>query len=97
MQLSRNFEKSIQRRIIFAKCGDVHLSVHCVPIPILIFVPTLRIVNLQNQHDISEFVNAMENIVNVVRQLEICTGVCHEKYKPLWECSNRGEVDKSPY
>lgn len=97
MQLSRNFEKCVQRRLFFSRRGDVHLSVHCVPLPISNFVPCLKMVKLEDQRNLSEFVIAMEAIVNVVRELEICTGVCHDKYKALWETSNRGEVDKNPY
>ncbi|XP_034239868.1 uncharacterized protein LOC117644469 [Thrips palmi] len=58
MQLSRNFEKCTQRRIFFNTCGDVHLSVHCVPIPITNFVPCLKMVwrelpsVRQQEHDI---------------------------------------------
>jgi len=54
-------------------------------------------VKLLNSHNIPAFVDAMEIIVNVVRQFEICTGVCHKKYKPFWESCKRGEVDKNPY
>ncbi|XP_034252547.1 uncharacterized protein LOC117652025 [Thrips palmi] len=97
MQLSRNSEKCVQRRIYFNPRGDVHLSVHCVPIPISNFVSGLKMVKLHYQHDVSAFVAAMERVVNIVWQLEICTGVTHEKYKPFWASSTRGKIDENPY
>jgi len=95
--ISRNYGKCIQRWIFLTSFGDVHLSVHCVPIPISKFVPCLKMVKLKNEHNFFLFVDVMENLINIVRQLEICTGVCPEKYKPLWESSKRSEVDKYPY
>lgn len=97
MQLSRNFEKCVQRRIFFSRSGAVHLSVHCVPIPISNFVPCPKLGKLQDERSLSDFVKAMQAIVNNISEQEICTGVCQDKYKPLWESCKRGEVDKNPY
>ena len=97
MLLSRRHEKSIQRRIFFSSNGQVELSVHCVPIPLSAYLTTWTSVNLFSRTCLDDFVQMMMVVVHAISQLEICTGVCHEKYKHLWPSSSNGEVDKNPY
>jgi hypothetical protein len=97
MQLSRNLEKSVQRRLHFSWAGEVQLSVHCSPTSPSSFLDCDSNVRLSDMESVDLFAGWMAGVINVVRQLEVCTGVSHEKYKHLWARCSSGKVDKNPY
>jgi hypothetical protein len=75
MQLSRKFEKSIQRRIFFSIGGDVHLSVHCRSLAISSYVRCQTSAQLSNAASIDSFVSWMTHVTDSIWQLEVCSGV----------------------
>lgn len=99
VQISVHSNLSIQRTLVFHPSGRVELYVHCKQVSAEPFLDkvSLPIELKHNEFAMNCFVDRCIEIINNVRQMEICSGFDDEKYKRVWDKCPFGKIDENPY
>ncbi|KAE8738238.1 hypothetical protein FOCC_FOCC016284 [Frankliniella occidentalis] len=97
MLLSKKFEKAVQRRLFFLPDGSVQLSVHCEPLPVEEYLREAPQAVSLAKETVGEFVDRCVDIINKVRNEEMCAGLSDEEYKDVWQGIAGAVIDKNPY
>ena len=96
--LSRSEDKITQRQLNFTFDGNFSLKVHCKPFSTEALAkkvpPSSEPLSLST---IPAFVDRMVQVINAVRELEICTGVDTSDFKTVWPLCSSGVIDLNPY
>lgn len=97
--LSRDVEKTTQRRVSFFDDGSVDVSVHRSKLCNEVLEEIFSKVRLMpwSSMSINDFVSNVVRVVNEVRKYEVCVGCDKTVYQCFWNSGVNGRVDLNPY
>lgn len=96
--LSRSAHKVTQKQLTFSYDGTFSLEVHCKPYSVDSIIKKVPPSTALSLETIPSFVDRAVQVINLVREFEICAGVDNSEYKEVWPlCSNSGVIDTNPY
>ncbi|KAK3909685.1 Transposable element P transposase [Frankliniella fusca] len=93
--LSRNIEKSIQRRIGYRSDGELTVSVHGKAVDSDRFLKNLAKPGALCRNTVDSWVDFLVSLLNEVRGLEICSGIDFEDCVEAWDGFPNSYIDKN--
>lgn len=99
MLLSRDVEKTTQRRVFVSFMGDIHASVHRKKLNAVKIKSMFGFISIKPLLDgsVDDFVLNVKFLVNEFRKYDLCVGSNSVEYESLWAKSTHGIVDTNPY
>lgn len=97
--LSRDVERTTQRRLFVSFMGDISVSVHRKKLSVEMLhkiCGTVRTVPL-SESNVNDFASQVLGVVDNIRKFEICVGCNNEEFKSLWCNDAHGVVDVNSY
>lgn len=97
--LSRDVEKTTQRRVSVFFNGSVDIRVHRAKPSLEVCKAIVKDLEVQSLHhdSIGSFVSYVVQVVMEVQKYEVCSGCVDEKYKCFWNTTANGVVDNNHY